>query len=383
MTTNNTIVSPRAPGEVQDLIEQMVASGQETGIQVAAYLDGALVVDTWAGMADPAREWPMDGDTIINVWSAGKGIATTTVHALVERGVLAYDAPLTRYWPEYGANGKESTTVAHVLTHSAGVPQLPPGITPAQFADVPAMAAWVARQAPLWEPGTRTGYHAATFGYLVDELVRRATGRSLDDVTRELVTGPLGIADSLAFSVTEPYRDRLAPLFDPEGSEEALEAIPPDSPFYAIRYVLPSAVIGNRPDMQAASFPAGVKASARAVARVYAALARGGELDGVRILTRETVAQATALQTADVDQVIGFPVARSLGFNLGSAGPSVVGGPTGFGYPGAGGNLAYAEAEFGFAIAIAKNRMTEAWPTGVEAAVRAALGLPAVQGFGG
>ncbi len=118
--------------QVQQLLEQLVSTDQETGIQVAAYLDGQLVVDAWAGLADPERGRPMDGDTLINVWSAGKGVAATTIHALVERGVLEYDAPLTRYWPEYGANGKERTTVAHVLSHSAGVPQLPPDAIPEQ-----------------------------------------------------------------------------------------------------------------------------------------------------------------------------------------------------------------------------------------------------------
>src|SRR5215211_6707586 len=182
MHINSTLSHP-AQVAVWQLLEQLVTSGQETGIQVAAYLDGALVVDAWAGLADPERGRPMNGDTLINVWSAGKAVAATTVHALVERGALAYDAPLTRYWPEFGANGKERTTVADVLTHSAGVPQLPPDITPEEAIDVPTLADWLARQAPLWEPGTRTGYHGFTFGILVNELVRRATGRTFDEVT--------------------------------------------------------------------------------------------------------------------------------------------------------------------------------------------------------
>ncbi|MBI3971318.1 MAG: beta-lactamase family protein [Chloroflexi bacterium] len=139
--------SPRAQGEVQRLLERLVATGQETGIQVAADLDGKRVVDAWAGVADPESGRPIDGDTLINVWSADKAVAATTVHALVERGVLEYDAPLARYWPEYGANGKERTTVAHVLTHSAGVPQLPPDVTPEEVCDIAAMAGWIARQA--------------------------------------------------------------------------------------------------------------------------------------------------------------------------------------------------------------------------------------------
>jgi CubicO group peptidase (beta-lactamase class C family) len=377
-------VNPQAQRDVRELLERLVATGQEVGIQVAAYLDGKLVVNAWAGLADPETGRPMSPDTLINVWSAGKAVTATTVHALVERGVLAYDAPVARYWPEYGVNGKERTTVADVLTHSAGVPQLPPDLTPEQAADVPALADWLARQAPLWEPGTRTGYHGFTFGILVDELVRRATGRCFDDVTRELVSGPMGIADSLVFSVTDRQRDRLAVLVDEEGAEEALRSIPADSPLRLMGppTVWPQASLGNRPDFQAAGIPSGVTTTARALARLYAALGAGGELAGVRILARETVARATALQTADVDQILGFPIPRSLGYNLGSAGPSLLGGLTGFGYPGAGGNLGYAEPEHGFALAIAKNRMTQAWPTALEAAVRAALGLPPIASFG-
>ena len=252
--------------------------------------------------------------------------------------MLEYDAPLTRYWPEYGAEGKGGTTVAHVLTHSAGVPQLPGDLSPEAFADVPGMAAWVARQAPLWEPGTRTGYHAATFGYLVDELVRRAAGKTLDEATRELVTGPLGVADSLAFSVPERLRPRLATVVDEPGAEEALQAIPTDAPFLIAgpKHLLPGAAIGNRPDFQAASHAAGVKTSARALARVYAALAGGGELDGVRILKAETVARATALQTAETDEIVGMPIPRSLGYNLGSEGPSLLGGADRLRLPGSG-----------------------------------------------
>lgn len=368
---------------VQQLLEHLVVTGQETGLQVAAYLDGKLVVDAWAGVADPESGRPMDGDTLINVWSAGKAVTSTTVHALVERGVLEYDALVTQYWPEYGVNGKERTTLADVLTHSAGVPQLPPDITPEKLIDTAVMTNWVARQSPLWEPGTHGSYHAFTFGYIVAELVRRSTGRSIDDVTRDLVTSPLGIADSFAFSITDQHRDRLAVLVDEEGAEEALWSMPDDSPFFiaAPRAVTPVARLGNRPDYQAAGIPAGATTTARALARLYAALGGGGELDGVRILTHETVARATAFQTADIDQIIGFPFPRALGYNLGSAGPSLLGGPTGFGYPGAGGNLGYAEPEFGFAIAITKNRMTQAWPVAVEAEVREALGLPTVQSY--
>jgi CubicO group peptidase (beta-lactamase class C family) len=195
------------------------------------------------------------------------------------------------------------------------------------------------------------------------------------------VTGPLGIADSIAFSVTPDHIDRLALLVDepqPEGADNPMASLPPDSPILLMGplHLWPHAALGNRPDHLAASLAAGVTANARALARLYAALAGGGELDGVRILQPETVARATALQTADEDRIVGFPYPKSLGFNLGSEGPSMVGGPTGFGYPGAGGSIAYGESEYNFAFAVAKNRMTQAFASEVEAEVRAALGLP-------
>src|SRR6266498_3942133 len=183
------------------------------------------------------------------------------------------------------------------------------------------------RRLPVGLPNTRTGYHGFTFGILVDELVRRATGQSFDDVARDLVTGPLGIADSLVFSVTERHRDRLAVLVDEKGAEEALRSIPADSPLLLMGppAVWPQASLGNRLDFQTASIPSGVTTTARALARLYAALSTGGELGGVRILARETLARATALQTADVDQIVGFPYPKALGYNLGSAGPSLLG----------------------------------------------------------
>ena len=383
MNTTAATVNARAQQAAQDAIDQLVSSGQETGMQVTAYLDGARVVDAWAGLADPQSGRPMDGDTLINVWSAGKGVAGAVVAALVEQGTLAYEDPVTRYWPEYGAHGKAGTTIADVMTHSAGVPQLPPDITPARFSDVPAMAAWLAQQTPIWEPGARSGYHAATFGYLVDEIVRRATGRTLDEVTRDLVTGPLGVADALAFAVPEARQPALAVLVDDGDSEAALAAIPPESPVYAMRAVLPTARIGNRPDLLAASFPAGVEATARALARLYAALACGGEIDGARILSRESVARLIAPEVEGVDAVMNVPMRRSLGFNLGEDPPSVMGGPAGFGYPGAGGSFAYGESDSRYAIAVTKNRMTQNWPLVVDAAIRAALGLPVAQGAGG
>jgi CubicO group peptidase (beta-lactamase class C family) len=191
------------------------------------------------------------------------------------------------------------------------------------------------------------------------------------------------VADSLAFAVPPRLLPRLATVVDEPGAEEALQAIPADSPFFIAgpAHLLPSAAIGNRPDFQGASHAAGVKASARALARIYAALAGGGELDGVRILKAETVAQATALQTAEPDEIVGMPILRSLGYNLGSEGPSLMGGPTGFGYPGAGGSMAYAEPGTGFALAVAKTLMTQGWAVEVEAAVRAGLGLPPLPAF--
>jgi CubicO group peptidase (beta-lactamase class C family) len=333
--------------QVQTAIDGLVESGAETGVQVAVYRKGEVVVDAVAGSADAATGRPVTSGTPFYSTSTGKGVTATVVHVLVERGVLGYDTPIAELWPEFGAHGKQAATVRHALTHSTGVPGVPVATTPEDLCDWDKMCAVIADAEPWWEPGTRTGYHPQSFGYIVGEVVRRATGRRISQVLREEVAGPLGVADELFFGVPEAELGRLARLDEakggPEMSPEMLEGIP----FFKVvngytaapLAALPDAGFGNRTDVLTSDIPAGGTMSARAVARMYAAL---------------------------MDEVVGFPATRALGFNIGLPSPYASASPTVFGMAGSGGTAAYADTATGVAFALTKNRVSAGEFTAVE-----------------
>ncbi|MHB8574882.1 MAG: serine hydrolase domain-containing protein [Dehalococcoidia bacterium] len=185
---------PDVNQQVHTVLEGLIADGLELGAQVAAYLDGELVVDTWAGLADKESGRAVDGDSLFTVFSTTKGPTATCIHVLAERGLLKYDAPIARYWPEFAAHGKEEATVRDALTHRAGVPQLPADITPAMMCDWEGMCRLIAESEPLWEPGTKTGYHAYTFGWILGEMLRRIDGRPIAEFLQQEICRPLAIA---------------------------------------------------------------------------------------------------------------------------------------------------------------------------------------------
>ena len=171
--------------QVQKAIDQLVDSGAERGLQVAVYHNDTLVVDAVAGIADPATGRLVTSDTPFFSYSIGKGVAATVVHVLAERGALDYDTPIVELWPEFGAHGKQRATVRHALSQSVGVPGLPPGLTVEDLCDWDKMCAIIADSEPWWEPGTKIGYHAITWGYIVGEIVRRAAGKSISQALRD------------------------------------------------------------------------------------------------------------------------------------------------------------------------------------------------------
>jgi CubicO group peptidase (beta-lactamase class C family) len=353
--------------QVQEAIDRLVESGAERGLQVAVYRQGELVVNAVAGVADPATGRPVTSDTPFFSFSIGKGVASTTVHVLAERGVLGYDTPIVELWPEFGAHGKETATVRHALSQSVGVPGLPVGLTVEDLTDWDKMCAIIADAEPWWEPGTKIGYHAVTFGYIVGEIVRRATGKPISQVLREEVATPLGVADELFFAVPESKQGRLARLEEAEDNQGMFAALPEDSPVFKLGPPeTTTAAYGNRADVLSADIPAGGTVTARAVARMYAALL--DEVDGVRLISPERLREVSAVAMTGVDQIFGFPTSWGPGYSIGQFLSNAQDTQTVFGVGSVGGSHAYADTATGTAFALTKNRLTPSFDTAEQVA---------------
>jgi CubicO group peptidase (beta-lactamase class C family) len=356
--------------QVQEAIDRLVESGAERGVQVAVYRDGRQVVDAVAGVTDPAGGRPVDAGTVFYNFSIVKGATATIAHLLAERGLFGYDTPVAELWPEFAAHGKQAVTVRQVLDHTAGVPGIPLDTGVEDLCDWDRMCAAIADAELWWEPGTKVGYHAYTFGYIVGELVRRVTGKPISQVLLEEVAGPLGVAGELWFGMPAAEQHRLARLEDEPGAAEAaaqmMASLPPDLPMFrsAPPELFPSAAFGNRPDVLAADIPAGGKTSARAIARMYAALL--GEVDGVRLLTPERLAEATAVSSSGPDEVFGQPTAWGLGYGIGGPTGDPQGVPTVFGLGGVGGSFACGDTATGVAWAVTKNRVSNDFSTSTQ-----------------
>lgn len=330
--------------QVRDIVDELVGTGVEAGVQVAVFRHGEQVVDVTAGADVTGR--PLTAGTPVFAQSVGKGVGATVVHVLAEQGVLAYDTRIAELWPEFGAHGKDRLTIRDALIHTLGVPHLPAGTTPEQFFDVPQICARLADTVPLWEPGTQMGYHAQTWGFVIAEIVRRATGRPISQVLADVVSGPLGVADEIYFSVPAADQPRLATLDQTPEYAEMLAVFPTEAPA-----VLPTAELVNRPEFLAAGVPQGCVTSARAVARMYAALL--GEVDGVRLVPPARLAELSAVAYAGQDVLMGMPTRSALGYGIGTP----WGDPAPFGMPGIGGSAAYADAGTGAAFALTSTRL--------------------------
>ena len=378
----------RANSIVRRAIEEVIAQGREIGVQVAAYRGGELAIDTWAGLADPATARKVDGDTLFNVYSVTKAVAATALHVQADRGLIDYDAPVARYWPEYGTRGKTRTTVRDVLTHRACVPQMPQAVTPERMCDWAWMTQAIAALEPLAEPGTRTMYLSMTFGWIIGELVVRTDPRrrSLGRFIREEIAQPLGIRD-LWVGIPDEVEGRIAKQID------AMVPIPPEylPPLFLASMppqVALSPVVFEQPAVRRAEV-AGVGGifTARSEARFWAMLANGGELNGVRILSKSLVdtLNTPRANSDEPDPVMfGIPLPISIGgFWLGGPYPPVCSAqsPRALCHPGQGGSIGWADPDENVAVAICHNRLFNASTLDQDAilvvanAVRAALGV--------
>ncbi|MET7403066.1 serine hydrolase domain-containing protein [Dactylosporangium sp. NPDC005572] len=347
---------------VTEAFERNFTEHGEVGAAFAAYHHGRLVVDLWGGVTDPATGAPWRADTLQLIFSGAKGLTTACVLLLAERGQLDLDAPAARYWPEFAAAGKGAITVAGILSHQARLPGVREPVP--DLLDHRAVAALLAAQAPLDDPRAGFVYHALTWGWLVDELIRRVDGRTAGALFADEFAGPLGLDVYLGLPDEHHHRasTMLAGpglLLDPEPTGTDPLRVLTHNPLV----VTGSPAVWNSPRFRRAGLAAvGAFATARSMARFYACLAAGGELDGVRVLAPSTVDRGRRLLRRGTSPVWGTPMAFGAGFELNTPLEILGPPPDAFGHAGAGGSRHGAWPSLGVAFSYAMNEARAASP---------------------
>jgi CubicO group peptidase (beta-lactamase class C family) len=341
---------------VRAAFDQNLASGADLGASFCATVDGETVVDLWGGFADEARTRAWGRDTIVNVYSTTKTMTALVALILADRGELDFDAPVARYWPEFAANGKDGIKVRHLMSHSAGLSGWKEPISKADLYDWEKATVLLAAQAPYWEAGTAPGYHALTQGYLVGEVVRRVTGRSLGTVFRDEVAGPLGADFHIGLPASEDGRvaDLIPPppgaaIGDGAGQTE-LQANMSNNPGVDVSETRTRAWRG-------AEIPAaGGTGNARSIAEIHAILANGGVAKGKRFLSEAGCRKALELQIEGQDLILGTPARYGMGFGL-AGGVVPLPNPNTIYWGGYGGSLVIIDMDARTTFGYAMNRM--------------------------
>jgi CubicO group peptidase (beta-lactamase class C family) len=328
---------------------------EEVGAALAVYRAGKPVVDLWAGHKDAARTRPWQRDTLVNVYSTSKGIVAVAAALLVEEGKLHYEDPVVKHWPEFGQNGKEKTTVAQLLSHQAGLPGFAEPTTVENLYDWKRCCAALARQKPMWTPGRKTSYHAMTWGYLVGEVIRRASGQTVGQLIASHVAPR--VAADVYVGVPQSLDALVAPMLRPRNPPDMSGVqMPPEAIAALVNPQLDGEVCNARA-WRAAEIPAANgHASANGIARVYAALANKGQLDNQRLMTGQTIMTMTQAQRERTDLLLGFTDNWAMGmcFNqMNMLGPS----PKTFGHGGWGGSIGAANVEAQVGIGYVCNQM--------------------------
>lgn len=364
---------------VRFAFEASFVKTRELGAAIAFTLDGVPVVDLWAGHVDRAKTKPWQKETIVNTYSTTKGMTALCAHQLVERGALDLDTPVAHYWPEFAAQGKEQIPVRWLLSHQAGLPAVRKPLPDEFLFDPRAMAAALAAEKPWWTPGTKHGYHAVTFGFLVGELVYRVSGESIGNWFRHNVAEPLDADFQIGIPEKDDARvtDLLGSILPPKLGERTEGGPPPariKGPLADFMRDMadPSTMVGaafsnprqrrnvvNTRAWRGAEIPAANgHGSARALARIYGALACGGEVDGVRILEPASVDRARTEQASGPDAILAaMPIRYGLGFMLCSKTMPLSPSPNAFGHAGAGGSLGMADPDARVGFGYVMNQM--------------------------
>ena len=372
-------VEPGYEGVREAFARNFVEHG-DVGAACTLYVDGRRVVDLWGGVADVDTGAPYRGDTLQLVFSSTKGATALCANLLAQRGELDVDAPVASYWPEFGRDGKDDVTVRWLLCHKVGLPFVEADLTLDEALAWDPVVDALAAQRPHWEPGSAHGYHAVTYGWLVGEVVRRITGKSLGTFFRDEIAAPLGL--EFWIGLPEEQQARVAPLIQwgSLGGGDAAGGLAAEAPDPALaelirQFMGPDTLLGkalgapnnviadaeggfNNPAVRAAEIPAanGVT-NARSLARFYAGLT--GTVEGgpsQPILDADQVAKASELQTSGPDKCLQFETTFGLGFFVASA-FAPYGGAKSFGHTGAGGSVGFTDPENGIGFGYVMNKM--------------------------
>lgn len=312
--------------------------GEELGASFAAVRDGEVVVDLWGGWADREQKRPWARDTIVPVYSTTKGVSALVLAKLHDDGAFGYDAPLAALWPAFGAHEKDKVTIAQTLAHQAGVPGFVEPIDPALWLDPPRCAEAIAELAPLWPPGTASGYHPLTWGYIANEIAQRAAGRSIGTILREDICGPLGI--DFQIGTPESEHARCAEMRKPTRAGEFGEITPPRKAAFFSKWAAP--VRGSTLWRKIEIPSANGHGNALSVARLYEAYATEGEIAGRRVFSTEAHAALTKRRWIGDDLVLPFRLDWRTGVQgnaCGFFGPN----PETCGHPGMGGSVGFGD----------------------------------------
>jgi CubicO group peptidase (beta-lactamase class C family) len=334
----------------------------EPGGAVAIAIGGRNVVDLWGGHADVAKTKAWERNTLVNFFSVSKALCAICANVLVERELVTLDESVARIWPEFG---KEQITLRHILSHQAGLPAIREPMEDGAMLDWQAMIHALEKQEPWWEPGNGFGYHVNTFGFLVGEIVRRATGLTIGQFVQRIIAGPLGADLYIGLPAREHIR--VAEFRWPPVNPTA--DIPPGDDMALMRwntYWNPPGFSGahwiNTPAWRIAEIPStNGHGNARAIARVYSALARFGEIGGVRIIGEETLKHAVVEQSFGIDIVTQRTARFGLGFQLTQAERKLGPNPNSFGHFGAGGSLGFCDPDADLAFGYVTNDMGPRW----------------------
>ncbi|HAQ83699.1 MAG: EstA family serine hydrolase [Bradyrhizobium sp. PARBB1] len=342
----------------REAFEANFADGEELGASFCATIDGETVVDLWGGFADEACRRPWTRDSIVNVYSITKTMTALTALWLADRGELDFAAPVARYWPEFAANGKVGITVAQLMSHSAGLSGWHPAISGEDFYDWDKATSTLAAQAPLWEPGTASGYHVYTFGFLIGEVIRRITGRTLGTVFREEIASPLNVDFWIGLPASEDHRVADLVPFLPSSAATGVEMTTIQKiTFSDTRTDVPST---RTRAWRGAEIPAvNGHGNARSIAAIQTILATGGVANGQRIMSEAGCRRALEVQIDGPDLVMrGISVRFGLGYGLPSPILSLVPpNPNTLFWSGGGGAFVLIDTDARMTFAYAMNRM--------------------------